>query len=292
MGSYNKVNYSPGDRYGRLVLVEFIRKNENRQIIWKCRCDCGNEKEYRIGDVKVGRTRSCGCLYTEARGQATITHGKTKTPEYVTWTAIIHRTTNPKSSNWAIYGGRGITICDRWRDSFEAFLEDVGEKPSKKHSIDRIDNDGNYEPGNVRWATRKEQRENQSSSRYAHVVVPVGNLTDEELAAKTPAVIAILTKLLHHKVNVMEFEVRLHTEAAIFKLDRGAKYRPVERKTGNVKVGEHYNHLTAVKYLGIDDGRQRVWEWVCDCGRSRIGRASRVRYGEIKDCGWGCGLKK
>lgn len=84
-----------------------------------------------------------------------------KSPEYKTWVGIIKRCTDPKAKGWPNYGGRGIHICDEWRHSYAAFLADVGRKPSPRHSIDRIDNDGNYEPGNVRWATRSEQNSNQ-----------------------------------------------------------------------------------------------------------------------------------
>lgn len=90
--------------------------------------------------------------------------GEPVSPEYRAWYQMVYRCTNPKFPQWKDYGGRGIKVCDAWRYSFTTFLKDVGPKPSSKHSIDRIDNEGNYEPGNVRWATRKEQNSNQRRS--------------------------------------------------------------------------------------------------------------------------------
>lgn len=290
MAKQVRINHHPGERYGKLTLIKKIGTHNKPN--WRCKCDCGNEKDVRISDLRSGRTSSCGCVYKESRGKATITHGQAKSLTYKVWCAIIHRTTNKKAANWAIYGGRGIQMCDRWRNSFEAFLEDMGERPSRKYSIDRIDNDGNYEPGNCRWATRKEQRENQSVSRYAHIVVDVGDISEADLRAKTPAVVDILEKVLPGKLDKLEFDGKLRENTAIFKLDKGVIYRPITRKQGNVKEGQKYNQLTAVKYLGIDEARQRIWKWKCDCGAYRTARASRVRYGEIRDCGWGCGLRK
>lgn len=106
---------------------------------------------------------SCGCV--KARG-ANRTHGMSGTSEYAIWEGIVRRCTNPRVKEWALYGGRGITVCDRWRASFVNFLADVGARPSKRHSIDRYpDRNGNYEPGNVRWATQREQMRNMSRNR-------------------------------------------------------------------------------------------------------------------------------
>ncbi|HHT3526417.1 TPA: hypothetical protein ACTYW0_000512 [Enterobacter asburiae] len=144
----------PGMRYGRLVVVkESTPHKGHRRAIFKC--DCGQLKELCVGHVVAGKANSCGCLRDELRK----THGMSSTPTYQTWEAMKQRCLNPKSSYFRRYGGRGIGICDRWM-LFDNFLADMGEKPEGM-SIDRINNDAGYEPGNCRWATNSEQGYNK-----------------------------------------------------------------------------------------------------------------------------------
>jgi hypothetical protein len=108
-----------------------------------------------------GLTRSCGCLRREASRGRKIRHGRYRTPEYVSWASAKQRCHNPKYAAFHLYGGRGIRMSDEWRADFAAFLAHIGPRPTKAHSLDRIDTDGNYEPGNVRWATAEEQANNR-----------------------------------------------------------------------------------------------------------------------------------
>lgn len=150
---------SPGQRFGRLTTTERIPMPGG--AVWKCLCDCGSIVSTTPGHLYSGHTRSCGCLYSEVLVSANTTHGKSQSPEYRSWSMMRTRCNNPRVHNYHRYGGRGITVCERWNKSFEHFLQDVGPRPSLKHSIDRINVNGNYEPGNVRWATASEQALNQ-----------------------------------------------------------------------------------------------------------------------------------
>lgn len=134
----------------------------------ECRCDCGSIEVFRLPALRSGKTQSCGCLALEMAierghkyGGQTKTHGGTGTAEYQIWLGMKARCLNPNSPGYERYGARGIGVCQRWIDSFPAFLADMGPRPSEVHSIDRYPNQsGNYEPGNCRWATAKEQARN------------------------------------------------------------------------------------------------------------------------------------
>lgn len=148
-----------GNRYGKLTAKTRL-KNRSRTT-WLCVCDCGNDTEVYLGHLRNGHTRSCGCLL----GKRKEYHGKSNAPEYRVWVSMIRRCTDTSNKHYSNYGGRGISVCAKWVKSFEAFYLYIGERPSKEYFIDRIDSNGNYEEGNVRWVTRKVNQQNTRRSR-------------------------------------------------------------------------------------------------------------------------------
>ncbi len=146
-----------GDIFGRLTVLGEEGRGKKFERLYRCRCVCGNEIIASGGKLQSGNTRSCGCLRIEIAtdtAKSRSTHGESHnnlTPEYLTWLSLRQRCYNPNNCGYSNYGERGITVDSKWKDSFESFLQDVGRRPSSEHSIDRINVNGNYEPGNVRW---------------------------------------------------------------------------------------------------------------------------------------------
>jgi hypothetical protein len=159
-----------GQRFGRLIVLE-VAETRKGVLWWRCRCDCGVEVEVRSQQLRIGQAKSCGCLRREVGRARTASggemdarkHGAYQTPEYAAWHGARGRCLSPTNKDFPNYGGRGITIDPRW-STFEAFLADMGPRPSPRHTLDRRDNDGPYSKDNCRWATRKEQQRNRSTA--------------------------------------------------------------------------------------------------------------------------------
>ena len=157
--------YQIGQKIGRWIVVSGPHRHpkwpSNRHPVWECRCDCGTLGRVVQGDLRNGRSTSCGCLRAEQVAAKNTSHGLSDTVAYRRWKGMLDRCYNPKNKSYRHYGGRGIRVYRSWRDSFPAFLAYIGPPPTERHEIDRYpNNDGNYEPGNVRWATHKENCQN------------------------------------------------------------------------------------------------------------------------------------
>ena len=160
-----KINDITGQRYGRLVVKEKVDIVNNRSM-WKCLCDCGNEKIVRSHDLQRGSVKSCGCLRKEAQLKSSLTHGLSKTRIHKEWRGILHRCKNPSASHYENYGGRGITVCDEWKEDFMAFYEwSMQNGYADNLTLDRKDNDKGYSPDNCRWVTHMENCHNRGKRK-------------------------------------------------------------------------------------------------------------------------------
>lgn len=167
-----------GMTFGRLTV---LRREGSRKggVLWRCRCTCGNVAFVNTASLNSGNTRSCGCIRTEriVACRRKIKHGKADSSEYVAWLNMRKRCYDTNAINYHNYGGRGISVCQAWRESFEAFYRDMGDKPEPGHSLDRIDPDGNYEPSNCRWASRAVQNANTRPNVHSPKPLTVGGVT-------------------------------------------------------------------------------------------------------------------
>lgn len=170
---------SPGVRYDRLVVVGLSGRTRGRLPYWTCLCDCGKEKEVNQKELIRGETRSCGCYRREKMATAKTTHGQSGTRPYDSWCAMIARCKNKNNRSYKDYGGRGITVCERWSGSggYENFIQDMGERPEGM-TLDRIDNNGPYSPENCRWATAIVQGNNKRDSRIVECFGKKMSLSD------------------------------------------------------------------------------------------------------------------
>lgn len=175
MTLYRTAKDLSGQRFCRLVALHPAGTSCGGHVNWLCACDCGKKKVASSSNLQRGNAKSCGCLQSEGRPPVNRTHGASKTAVYGAWEQMIARCSNPSNAAYVNYGGRGIAVCDRWqrgdgsKSGFECFVADMGSRPSDT-TLDRINNDGNYEPGNCRWATKIQQQNNMRSNRMVEIL--------------------------------------------------------------------------------------------------------------------------
>jgi hypothetical protein len=165
-------------RFGRWVVLREIGRNERKDVLWFCRCDCGSEKVVLGGSLRKGASKSCGCITKERLTKHGDRNPHATTKAYRAWHSMIQRCRNPNGRDWKDYGGRGITVCPAWQASYVNFKKDMGE-PQLGRSLDRIDTNGDYEPSNCRWSTAEQQQNNRRCNRvvaYNGEKVSIGKL--------------------------------------------------------------------------------------------------------------------
>lgn len=157
----SRIQNIKGQKFGRLTVLEYMYTEKGKSSTWMCQCECGKTVPVSTTSLKNGNTQSCGCLRLERVKEKVTTHSKSYTAEYHAWGNMIQRCTNPRHPEYKNYGARGITVCPEWQNSFESFLKDMGLKPNKSYSIDRINNEDGYHKENCRWADNFTQAANQ-----------------------------------------------------------------------------------------------------------------------------------
>jgi len=183
-----------GKRFGRLTVLCMEEHTIGKPVRWKCQCDCGNITFPQTTPLYSGRTKSCGCFKRDLKFKHGYAAKGNRTPEYRAWYHIIQRCGKENSQGYDDYGARGISVCDRWKESYSNFLEDMGERPSPKHSIERLNNDGNYEPSNCKWATTQEQARNRRSKKNKTGTIGVAWYTSKQ---KYHVQIGVNSKKIH-----------------------------------------------------------------------------------------------
>lgn len=273
-----------GRTFGRLV-VTARAPNHGSATYWETLCTCGRRTNVPGANLRCGMTRSCGCL----RAESATRHGMHASPERHCWSGMLSRCSNPKSTGWLRYGGRGITVCARWRQSFVNFFADMGRRPSDEHSIDRKDNDKGYWCGhcdeclslqrtaNCRWATRLEQADNRSNTH--HVVIDGEVLTASACVERS----GLKRATLRSRLRVG----RPAKEAVTDRPDRLARFRSDDDPAVTPWLditGRRFGRYVALHPAPRRGRHHLYWLARCDCGRTVEVAGSHLRAGRARQC--------
>lgn len=254
MKKRNLIKTKVGIKYGRLTVLEELPRDINSgKDMWLCQCECGNLKKTRGVNLRIGATKSCGCLRNErvkeslsSKDSTLRIHGLSHAPEYKAWAQIKQRCYNKNNPAYLDYGGRGIKMHKSWINSFETFYNYMGPRPSPSHSLGRINNDGHYRPGNLEWQTKKEQVNNRRPPGSSFAKFGGGDNSDTFSSNKFD-----LNKKIRDKIDI------------------------------NLRFGR----LLVKKFIGSDYRGHDKWECLCDCGRIKIISGRSLRSGNTKSCG-------
>lgn len=235
-------------KFGRLTVLNRAENNKFNQVCWKCQCACGNIAIVPSQPLRKKEATSCGCLQKENLIKRITTHNMSHSPEYAVWGRMVQRCVNPKNKRFKHYGGRGIKVCKEWRDSFLAFYEHVGQRPYKKASIDRINNEGDYCPGNVRWTDIVTQNNNNRRNYY----ITIKGIT--RTIAQWAKTIGIKEGTLWHRINVL----RWPPEKAIFKKVNHKKFKLIT-VNGVTKTVTQWSKISGIYPHMITRRLRRGW---------------------------------
>ncbi len=191
-----------GLRVGRwTVQVRAERVGKKGQVYWHCRCECGVERDVMGSQLRSGTSQSCGCYSSDATVSRFTTHGGSRTPEYRVWITAKSRCYNPDNSKYRLYGGRRIKMCNRWRHDFSAFLADMGPRPEPRLTIERINSNGDYEPGNCRWASATDQNRNTSRNNFTT------HEGETHTVAEWAQIVGMHYVTLYHRLHILNWPV-------------------------------------------------------------------------------------
>lgn len=269
---WRKIKDETGKQYGRLTVNSLSHQDPSGAAFWNATCNCGVSIVVSGASLRNGHTRSCGCYAKEQRIIANTKHNRSNTALYRVWTAMKQRCTNSNASGYKDYGGRGITYHPDF-ETFEGFYAYVKDLYVPGLEMDRIDNDGDYTYGNLRWATHREQMENTRRTAVLTRAVDSTKVTLRRMAEE-------------HGLTPKALEGRLSRGASLEDaLSRKQHERPKRARNDGELIGKRFSHLVIMAFSHSDSNYQKYYHCECDCGKRFVARLSSIKYGTTQSCG-------